>query len=52
MLSYDPADPATRRNPFPLFRRLRAEDPVLAAVQKDGEICVGVLRGWLKEERA
>lgn len=28
MLSYDPADPATRRDPFPLFDRLRAEDPV------------------------
>src|SRR5260370_21573569 len=28
MLSYDPADPATRRDPFPLFRRLRADDPV------------------------
>jgi cytochrome P450 len=28
MLSYDPAEPATRRDPFPLFRRLRAEDPV------------------------
>jgi cytochrome P450 len=28
MLSYDPADSATRRDPFPLFGRLRAEDPV------------------------
>jgi cytochrome P450 len=28
MLRYDPTDPATRRDPFPLFRRLRAEDPV------------------------
>jgi cytochrome P450 len=28
MLSYDPAEPATRRDPFPLFHRLRAEDPV------------------------
>src|SRR5216683_3280524 len=28
MLSYDPSDPATRRDPFPLFRALRVEDPV------------------------
>jgi cytochrome P450 len=28
MLSYDPSDPATRRDPFPLFRALREEDPV------------------------
>jgi cytochrome P450 len=28
MLTYDPSDPATRRDPFPLFRALRSEDPV------------------------
>jgi cytochrome P450 len=28
MLSYDPADPAVRRDPFPLFRQLRERDPV------------------------
>jgi hypothetical protein len=28
MLSYDPSDPATRRDPFPLFRALRSDDPV------------------------
>ncbi len=28
MLSYDPADSVTRRDPFPLFFRLRVEDPV------------------------
>lgn len=28
MLSYDPSDAATRRDPFPLFRALRAADPV------------------------
>ena len=28
MLSYDPSDAATRRDPFPLFRALRSEDPV------------------------
>jgi cytochrome P450 len=27
MLTYDPTDPDVRRNPFPLFRRLRKEDP-------------------------
>ncbi|MBC7726157.1 MAG: cytochrome P450 [Microbacteriaceae bacterium] len=27
-LSYDPADPAVRRNPFPLYARLQDEDPV------------------------
>jgi cytochrome P450 len=27
-LEYDPADPATIADPFPAFRRLRAEDPV------------------------
>ena len=28
MLVFDPTDPATRRDPFPLFRRLREADPV------------------------
>lgn len=28
MLSYDPSDPAARRDPFPLFRALREADPV------------------------
>jgi cytochrome P450 len=28
MLTYDPTDPAVRRDPFPLFRRLREADPV------------------------
>ncbi len=27
-LSYDPADPAVRRDPFPLYARLQDEDPV------------------------
>ena len=27
-LAYDPADPAVRRNPFPLFARLQDNDPV------------------------
>ena len=27
-LAFDPADPAVRRNPFPLFARLQDEDPV------------------------
>ena len=27
-LSYDPADPAVRRNPFPLYARLQDDDPV------------------------
>ncbi|GAB5467966.1 MAG: cytochrome P450 [Rhodospirillales bacterium] len=27
-LVYDPADPATRSDPYPLFKRLAAEDPV------------------------
>src|SRR5215469_6953432 len=28
MLTYDPTDPAVRRDPFPLFARLRETDPV------------------------
>ena len=28
MLTIDFADPATNANPFPIFSRLRAEDPV------------------------
>lgn len=28
MLAYDPADPAVRRNPFPLYARLQDDDPV------------------------
>jgi len=28
MLTYDPTDPAVRRDPFPLFRALREADPV------------------------
>ncbi len=28
LLAYDPADPAVRRNPFPLYARLQDEDPV------------------------
>lgn len=35
---YDPRDPAVRRDPFPLYRRLRAEDPVHWSP---------VLRGWI-----
>lgn len=35
---YDPRDPAIRRDPFPLYRRLRAEDPVHWSP---------VLRGWI-----
>ena len=27
-LAYDPADPAVRRNPFPLYARLQDDDPV------------------------
>ncbi len=27
-LAYDPLDPATRRDPYPVYRRLRDEDPV------------------------
>ena len=27
-LAYDPADPAVRRNPFPLYAQLQDEDPV------------------------
>lgn len=38
MLSYDPSDPATRRDPFPLFRALREEDPVHWS---------GALGGWV-----
>lgn len=28
ILAYDPADPAVRRNPFPLYARLQDDDPV------------------------
>lgn len=28
VLAYDPADPAVRRNPFPLYARLQDDDPV------------------------
>ncbi|HEX3947183.1 MAG TPA: cytochrome P450 [Acidimicrobiales bacterium] len=34
-LHYDPLDPATRRDPYPVYRRLREEDPVHHVVGRD-----------------
>jgi len=34
-IRYDPADPATVRNPFAIYRRLREEAPVLHLADKD-----------------
>ncbi|WP_068071526.1 cytochrome P450 [Novosphingobium lentum] len=40
-LTYDPADPATLRNPHPIFARLREEDPVHWSEPMSGWVVTG-----------